>query len=144
MKLNLRRRTRNNTRREARRRTGMSIVEIIVAMLLFGTTSIAMAGLSLAVARRAEANALATKRTALLQQQMNRLQVLPYQSLSSTAGTVTVADASLPHKRKISIITSGSRTRVTVQIIPTRAPASMESVTFDRAVPTTSPLCNGC
>jgi type II secretory pathway pseudopilin PulG len=144
MKLILRRRTRNHTRRQAPRRAGMSIVEIIVAMMLFGTTTIAMAGLSLAVARRAEANALLTKRTALLQQQMNRLQALPYQSLTSAAGTVTVADASLPHKRKITIITSGSRTRVTVQIIPSRAPASTESVTFDRAVPTTSPLCKGC
>lgn len=145
MKLTPRRHSRPQTRCAGRRvRPGISLVEVMVAMMLFGTTTIAMAGLSLSVARRAEANDLVTKRTALIQQQMNRLQALPYDSLSAKAGTVTVSDASLPHKRKITIITSGSRTRVTVQIIPTRAPASTEMIAFDRAVPTSSPLCTGC
>lgn len=144
MQLTLRR-PRNPTRRAGlRMRVGMSIVEVMVSMMLFGTTTVAMAGLSLAVARRAEANDLVTKRTALIQQQMNRLQALPYDSLAAKAGTVTVSDASLPHQRTISIVTTGSRTRVTVQIIPARAPASTETITFDRAVPPSSPLCTGC
>jgi hypothetical protein len=116
----------------------------MVAMMLFGTATVAMAGMSLTVARRAQANDLATKRTALLQQQMNRLQALPYDSLASKAGTVTVSTGPLPHKRRIFISASGSRTRVTIQIIPTKAPAAYEIIAFDRARPTTSPLCTRC
>ena len=116
----------------------------MVALLLFGSVSVAMSGLSLVVARRADANDLSTKRSAALQQQMNRLQALPYDSLPSKAGLVTVSDGAFPHKRRITVSVTGSRTRVTIQVIPTKAPASSESIAFDRARPTTSPLCKGC
>jgi Tfp pilus assembly protein PilV len=135
---------RPNRQAQPRMRAGISLVEIMVAMMLFGTVTVAMAGLSLVVARRAEANDVFTKRTALLQQQMNRLQALPYDQLASKAGTVTVSDGPFPHRRKISVSTVGSRTRVTIQIVPTKAPTSSETIVFDRARPTTSPLCRGC
>jgi type II secretory pathway pseudopilin PulG len=145
MNLSPRRRTRSHTRRILpRRRSGISIVEIMVAMTLFGTVTVAMGGLSLVVAKRAETNDVITKRTALLQQQMNRLQALPYDSLENKAGTVVVEDDVFPHKRKISVNASGSRTRVTITIVPTRAPHRQESIAFDRARPTTSPLCRQC
>jgi hypothetical protein len=126
-----------------RARSGLSVVEVIVSIALFGTAVIAMAGLSLAVAKRGEANDLFTKRTAVLQQQMNRLQALPYDSLVNKGGLVAIASP-FPHKRRITISQAGSRTRVTVQIIPTKAPASSETIAFDRARPTASPLCTGC
>lgn len=145
MRIALRRRMRTQDAPGRRRaRIGMSIVEVMVAMMLLGTATVAMAGMSLTVARRAQANDLATKRTALLQQQMNRLQALPYDSLASKAGTVNVLTGPLPHKRRIFISASGSRTRVTIQIIPTKAPTAYETIAFDRARPTTSPLCTGC
>jgi Tfp pilus assembly protein PilV len=140
---------RRRTRRQQRdvlpaTRPGISLIEIMVALLLFGSVSVAMSGLSLVVARRADANDLSTKRSAALQQQMNRLQALPYDSLASKAGIVTVSDGAFPHKRRITVSSAGSRTRVTIQIIPTKAPATSESIAFDRARPTTSPLCKGC
>jgi Tfp pilus assembly protein PilV len=145
MNLRLRRRTeRHVPQGQSRIRAGISIVEILVALVLFGTVGVAMAGLSLVVARRAEANDLFTKRTALLQQQMNRLQALPFDSLANKAGTVVVTSGPFPHTRVISLSTTGSRTRVTVQITPTRAPDRRETIAFDRARPTTSPLCKGC
>jgi Tfp pilus assembly protein PilV len=145
MILTLRRRTRSHARQaQPRARAGMSIIEIMVAMMLFGTVTVAMAGLSLVVARRAEANDLFTKRTAVLQQQMNRLQALAYDSLASKAGTVVVSSGPFPHTRMISLNSSGSRTRVIVRITPTRSPESRETIVFDRARPTTSPLCKGC
>jgi len=123
----------------------MSIVEVMVAMMLFGTGTIAMAGLSLVVARRAQANDISTKRTALLQQQMNRLQALPYDSVLAKQGTVKVT-GSFPHTRVVSVLLdqSGNRARVTVKIIPSRAPSTGETIVFDRARPTRSPLCEGC
>jgi Tfp pilus assembly protein PilV len=145
MILTLRRRTRDYGRRtKPRTRAGMSVVEIMVAMMLFGTVTVAMAGLSLAVARRADANDVFTKRTAVLQQQMNRLQALPYDSVLAKAGSTTVTSGPFPHTRVITVSPSGSRTRVTIQITPTRSPAAKETIVFDRARPTTSPLCKGC
>jgi hypothetical protein len=127
-----------------RTRSGLSVIEIIVALALFGTVTIAMAGLSLAVARRAEANDVFTKRTAVLQQQMNRLQAVPYDSLADKAGSVVVTNGPFPHTRTITVNTSGSRTRVVVRIIPAHAPDRAETIAFDRAKPTTSPLCKEC
>jgi hypothetical protein len=128
----------------ARVRAGMSVLEIIVALTLFGTVTIAMGGLSLVVARRATVNDVFTKRTATLQQQMNRLQALPYDSLVYKSGIFVVSTGAFPHKRKISLSVIGNRTRVIIQVIPTKAPDMVETISFDRARPTTSPLCKGC
>jgi hypothetical protein len=141
----LRMRQRNSSRYIALRpRAGMSIVEVVVAMLLFGTVAVSMGGLSLVVARRGEANDVFAKRSAVLQQQMNRLQALPYDSLVTKVGSLSVTDASFPHTRVISMANQGARTRVTIRIVPTKAPSSAETISFDRARPTSSPLCTGC
>ncbi len=145
MNLTLRRRTNRRTRPAGpRARLGVSIVEIVVALTLFGTVTIAMGGLSLVVARRAEANDLFTKRTAVLQQQMNWLQALPYDSLAEKSGKFVVEDGAFPHTRYVSITPMGSRTLVSVQVVPEKAPTSAEDIEFYRARPTTSPLCTGC
>ena len=145
MKLSVSRRTRNRAAQGLLRgRAGISVIEIMVALMLFGTVTIAMAGLSLTVARRAEANDVFTKRTALLQQQMNWLQALPYDSIVKKEGTVEVTDGPFPHTRDVSIVANGNHTRVIVKITPTRAPNNAETIAFDRAKPTTSPLCVGC
>jgi Tfp pilus assembly protein PilV len=127
-----------------RARFGMSVIEIMVAMMLFGTVTVAMAGLSLVVARRADANDVFTKRTALLQQQMNWLQAVPYDSLVSKDGKITVTDGPFPHTRYISISPSGSRTLVHIEVVPARAPENAENIQFYRARPSSSPLCRGC
>jgi Tfp pilus assembly protein PilV len=145
LNLSPRRRTRVRiTDAQSRVRGGMSLVEIMVALMLFGTVTVAMAGLSLVVARRAESNDIFTKRTALLQQQMNWLQALPYDDIVKKEGTVEVTDGAFPHTRDVTVSANGSRTRVTVKIIPTRAPGNAETISFDRAKPTASPLCVGC
>jgi Tfp pilus assembly protein PilV len=145
MNLMLRARSRRLRRLDRRRRrSGLSIIEIMVAMMLFGTVTIAMAGLSLVVARRAEANDLFTKRTALLQQQMNWLQALPYDSLPSKEGKHTVSDGAFPHTRWVSLAESGRRTRVTVTVVAVKDPERVEQIEFDRARPSTTPLCKGC
>jgi type II secretory pathway component PulJ len=146
MTLTLRRRMRTPRRLEAprRARSGLSVLEIVVALTLFGTVTVAMGGLSLVVARRAEANDVFTKRTGILQQQMNWLQAMPYDSLVKKGGTVEVTDGPFPHTREVTIESNGSRTRVIVKVIPTRAPDRAETIRFDRAKPTTSPLCKEC
>jgi hypothetical protein len=136
--------TRPPRRGGLRLRLGVSVVETVVALTLFGTTAIGIAGLSLTVARRGAANDLVMKRTALLQQQMNWLQAIPYDSLPAKSGAVIVSTGSFPHRRAITITATGNLTRVKVQVIPLRALDKSETITFDRARPTTSPLCRGC
>ncbi len=128
-----------------RARKGVSVVETIVALTLFGTTAIGIAGLSLTVAKRGDANDLVIKRTAVLQQQMNWLQALPYDSLTKKAGSSTILAGGFQYNRKVTVTASGSRTTVTVQVTPKRWPDKSETITFDRARPAVSPLCNkGC
>jgi Tfp pilus assembly protein PilV len=145
MSLFLRRRSERPLRRAwVRARSGVSVLETVVALTLFGTTAIGIAGLSLTVAKRGAGNDLVTKRTALLQQQMNWLQAIPYDSLPAKAGAVIVSTGPFPHRRAVSITRTGSLTRVKVQVTPLRALDKSETITFDRARPTTSPLCTGC
>jgi hypothetical protein len=145
MKLILRRRSERAPRRGwFLGRRGVSVVETVVALTLFGATAIGIAGLSLTVARRGAANDLVTKRTALLQQQMNWLQAIPYDSLPAKAGAVIVSTGPLPHRRAITINVTGNLTRVKVLVTPLRALDKAETITFDRARPTSSPLCRGC
>jgi hypothetical protein len=144
MNLLLSRMRRPSARSLPRVRRGVSVVEILVALTLFGTVAVAMGGLSLVVARRADANDVFTKRTAVIQQQMNWLQALPYDSVVKKEGTTEVTDGPFPHTREVMVEQNGTRTRVTVKITPSRAPGSVETITFDRAKPTTSPLCKGC
>ena len=145
MKLILRRRTRaRDTRGLPRKRSGLSVVEIIVALTLFGTVTIAMGGLSLVVAKRAEANDVFTKRTATLQQQMNWLQAIPYDSLVKKGGTTEVQDGAFPHTREIDVEPNGSRTRVRLNFMPTRDTDCAQTIVFDRAKPTPSPRCKAC
>ena len=146
MKLALRRSTRFPDRRLARRlRAGVSVVEAVVSLAVFGGTCVGLAGLSLAVARRAEANDLTIKRTAVLQQQMNWLQALPYDSLPVKAGSSTVLAGGFQYSRKVTVTVTGARTTVTVQVTPKKWPDKFETITFDRARPAVSPLCNkGC
>lgn len=145
MNLNLRRRPRVRAQQQmTRKRSGLSVIEIMVALMLFGTVTVSMAGLSLTVARRAEANDVFTKRTALLQQQMNWLQALPYDSLSGKDGKYVVEDGPFPHTRYVSVSALGSRTLVTIEVVPTKAPDSGANIEFYRARPTNSPLCKGC
>lgn len=144
MNLCLSRRIRSQTAHSLpRTRRGVSVLEILVALTLFGAVAVSMGGLSLVVARRAEANDVFTKRTAALQQQMNWLQALPYDSVVKKEGTTEV-DGPFPHTRVVTVEQNGSRTRVTLKITPRRAPGSVETIAFDRARPTTSPLCKGC
>ena len=146
MKLALRRSTRLSRHHLTRRvRAGVSVVEAVVSLALFGGTAVGMAGLSLAVARRAETNDLVIKRTAVLQQQMNWLQALPYDSLPLKGGSSTVLAGGFQYSRKVTVVVTGSRTRVTVQVTPKRWPDKLETISFDRARPAVSPLCNkGC
>jgi Tfp pilus assembly protein PilV len=127
-----------------RARAGISVLETVVALTLFGTTAIGIAGLSLTVAKRGAANDLVIKRTALLQQQMNWLQAIPYDSLPAKAGSVIVSTGPFPHRRAITITVTGSLTRVKVLVTPLRAMDKSETIAFDRARPTSSPLCRGC
>jgi Tfp pilus assembly protein PilV len=145
MKLNLRRRPCVPAQHQiTRRRSGLSVIEIVVALMLFGTVTVSMAGLSLVVARRAEGNDVFTKRTALLQQQMNWLQATPYDSLGYKDGKVVVTDGPFPHTRYVSVSPMGNRTLVSIEVVPSKAPESGENIQFYRARPTKSPLCKGC
>lgn len=145
MRLFPRRRSTNPPRHGGfRLRAGVSVVETVVALTLFGTTAIGIAGLSLTVAKRGAANDLVTKRTALLQQQMNWLQAIPYDSLPAKSGAVIVSTGPFPHRRAVSISVAGNLTRVKVQVTPLRALDKSETISFDRARPTSSPLCRGC
>jgi len=72
-----------------RARSGMSLIEIVVACTLLALTLTGLTGLYSKLARRQENIALIEQRNATLAQEMNRVESLPYDSLAITTTDTT-------------------------------------------------------
>lgn len=76
-------RTRMRTRIRARRpRAGMSLIEVIVACSLLALTFTSLTAVSVKLAARNRSNAYIEQRTATFFEQVNRVESMPYDSLS--------------------------------------------------------------
>ena len=76
-------RTRMRTRIRTRRpRAGMSLIEVIVACSLLALTFTSLTAVSVKLAARNRSNAYIEQRTATFFEQVNRVESMPYDSLS--------------------------------------------------------------
>lgn len=83
-------RTRNRVR-GTRRRSGVSLIEVVVACTLLAVTLTALTGLSARMAARTRNVGIVEQRTALYFQEVNRVESMPYDSLSN--GRVLLSDS---------------------------------------------------
>ena len=113
------RRVRRALRRaRAKRRDGFALVEAMVAVVLFAIAALGLAGMSVVVARRAVTSAATTARAATMGEQLDRLQAMPFDSLSARAGCTTIFGPPLPHTRCITI-TALPNNKVQVRLVVT-------------------------
>ncbi|HUX33474.1 MAG TPA: prepilin-type N-terminal cleavage/methylation domain-containing protein [Gemmatimonadaceae bacterium] len=127
-------------------RAGMSLIEIMIAMVMLGIVLVTIAKLSLSVAYAGRTNDLVSTRTAVLQQQAARLGAIPYttlQAMSTSSSTITVGGTA--YSRTITLTPSAKYTTVKIVLSPTSSATARDSLVFTRANPSGgSPLCTGC
>jgi prepilin-type N-terminal cleavage/methylation domain-containing protein len=77
----MKRRIRN---RATRARSGMTLIEVLVACSLLAVTFTGLTAVAIRMGARTRSNAIIEQRTAVFFQEVNRLESLPYDSLSNS------------------------------------------------------------
>ena len=77
----MKRRLRN---RAAHARRGMTLIEVLVACSLLAITFMGLTAVAIRMGARTRSNAIIEQRTAVFFQEVNRLESLPYDSLTNT------------------------------------------------------------
>lgn len=84
-------------------RPGMTLIEVAVALTVFAIITASIASFTTHVARGSHLNGIATVRAGALAAQVNRLEVLPFDSLPSRAGCTSVTTGLLPRTECIGV-----------------------------------------
>jgi Tfp pilus assembly protein PilV len=83
-----------NRSRSTRRRSGISLIEVVVACTLLAVTLTALTGLSARMAARTRNVGVIEQRTATYFQEVNRVESMPYDSIGHAAvGAYLVTDS---------------------------------------------------
>jgi prepilin-type N-terminal cleavage/methylation domain-containing protein len=114
-------------------RRGVSLIEVMIALVMLGIGLTGLAGFTVLAAQRATATAGAERRYTAALQVVDRLATLPYDSLAGARGCSSVA-APLPHTRCIDVAPLATNVqRVTVIITPSNHLLRPDTISFDRA-----------
>lgn len=123
---------------KCRAQSGMSLVEIVVAMALVSAVLIPIAGISLMGTSRSLQAAGAGYRQGILVQEVNRLTAVPFVALPGFAGCTTVGSGTFPHTRCVTVTNvSATQRRITVAVTPAQPGVPPDSAVFDRTKPPT-------
>jgi hypothetical protein len=114
----------------------MTLIEVAVALTVFAIVTVSVATFTAQVAKGSRVNGIATVRVGALAGQVNRLEVLPYDSLPSRAGCTSVSTGSLPRSECIYVqdVVTGRR-RVTFILRPNSSSLRPDTVIFERTKP---------
>ena len=138
----------SNTRLVARRRRGLSLIEVMVAVMILGITMTFVGHISTGIATSNRKSDIIAKRTFAMQQQANVVGALPFASLTTTilppTKNFTLGDFS--YTRRVALTTTGNASigqtaTIAITIVPqTSIPSDTllkETLTMYRS----SPLC---
>ncbi|MFL5618968.1 MAG: prepilin-type N-terminal cleavage/methylation domain-containing protein [Gemmatimonadaceae bacterium] len=125
-----------------RPRSGMTLIEVVVACTLLAVTLTSFTALSLKMATRNRRNMYLEQRTATLLQEVNRVESMPYDSLATYLRTdsTKVGNGYYVWEYTIdpdSVSTSGKSRykKITIKITPRLDPTYTQSSTVRRAKP---------
>ena len=141
--------SRNRIRTGPRRaRSGMTLIEVIVACSLLAITFTSLTALSVKLAARNRSNTYVEQRTATFFEQINRAESMPYDSLSKylTNDSVKVGQGYYVWNYTVdaeSLSTSGRQRyrKITLSVLPRLDPTSRQVQTIRRyKAPFSNPL----
>jgi prepilin-type N-terminal cleavage/methylation domain-containing protein len=132
--------------RARRRRSGFSLTEVLVAMTLLSIILMGLARVTFSMATAGRSNDVVAKRNAVLVQEANKFNAMPFDSLatvSTSDRTYTFGD--FKFTRRIGITTNSTAHKtIKIVITPFYATTKKDSVFVTRTKPAGSPLCVGC
>lgn len=134
MRTQLRRRTVPDNAATPRR--GITLLEVAIAMTMFAIVTVGIASFTAQVARGSRLNSLGTVRAGALAAQINRLEVLPYDTLPTRVGCTSVSTGLLPRTECVSVqdVVVGRR-RVTFILRPNNSALRPDTVVLVRTKP---------
>jgi prepilin-type N-terminal cleavage/methylation domain-containing protein len=134
MRAQLRRRTVPGN--AASQRRGITLIEVAVAMTMFAIVTAGIASFTTQVARGSRLNSIGTVRAGALAAQINRLEVLPYDTLPTRVGCTSVSSGLLPRSECVSVqdVVVGRR-QVTFILRPNNSALQPDTVVFERTKP---------
>jgi prepilin-type N-terminal cleavage/methylation domain-containing protein len=117
-------------------RRGMTLIEVAVALTVFALVTVSVATFTGHVAKGSRLNGIATVRTGAIAAQVNRLEVLPYDTLPTRAGCTSISTGLLPRTECIYVedVVVGRR-RVTFILRPNSSAIRPDTVIFERTKP---------
>ena len=124
-----------------RARAGVSLIEVMVALVLFGIIATVHTVATLRYGVRQRVTALGTARTAAIAQAIDLYSAMPRASIATSTGCTTVTDyANFPYTRCVSTSTvSGTMTRITIVIRPENTSLKPDTLTVDRVTANSTP-----
>ena len=128
-------------------RRGFSVVEVIVAMVLLAIAISSLAALTYSVSQSAMIATGNAYRNGVLMQEVNRLEMSPYDSVPTGTSTQTVSGPPYPHTTVITVAEPSFNVVKTVQVVitPTQARFKPDTANFIRTNAQTSRLlCTVC
>jgi prepilin-type N-terminal cleavage/methylation domain-containing protein len=131
-----------------RKRSGLSLIEVLVAVMILSITMTFVGHISTGLAQSNRRNDVIAKRTFAMQQQANIIGALPFASLTTTVlpATKNFTLGNFNYTRRVTITTSGNTSvgqvaTIAITIVPQTTYASdtlmKESMTMLRS----SPMC---
>lgn len=118
---------------------GFILLEVLVAMVLLGLVLSSLAAMMFAVSKRSITATGSSYRNAILMQEVNRFESLPFDSLAVGSSSVTIATMPYPHTRIVTIsLLSSKAKQVKVVITPTNKLYKPDTVSFRRTLPATN------
>lgn len=117
----------------ARRRRGAGLIEILIAIIIFGLIATSHALVTQRLTTSVKAVKTGASRSAALQEFVVRLAAVPFDSLPGRAGCTTTSTGALPNTRCVSVgtVTSTKKT-VTLIFTPTNSAFLPDTVVITR------------
>jgi prepilin-type N-terminal cleavage/methylation domain-containing protein len=123
------------TRSPRRARRGFTVIEVLIAILLFGIASVAIAGMTVKSARRSTLNSVRAYQTVFLSSELARVTAVPTAALLAGTSCDTTTSAPWQFQRCTTVTNVSTRqqqVRVVVRPLPTGL-IKPDTITIDRA-----------
>ena len=129
-------------KKKLRNRDGLSLVEMLVAMVMLGVMMTSVAGLTFEAARRSMVTTGDGYRQAAMIEEVNRLTALPYSNLTLGTTCRSVSTGVFPHTRCVAVTSTGLYSkRLVVVVTPSQPGVASDTLAFARArAPLSNPL----
>lgn len=125
--------------RRLRNREGYVLAEVLIAMLIFVVVMLTIAAMTIQISKKSVRITGDSYRNAILIQEVNRIQALPYSALTVGTTTTTITAEPYPHTRTLTITNPAINTmKVQLVITPSRTGYRPDTVLINRRKSTNS------